>query len=40
MMLDNEWNSQFYVCDDYIPLEEEDDDWLVNGRMILRGRGQ
>ncbi|ENB9403775.1 TPA: hypothetical protein ACGW5B_001813 [Bacillus paranthracis] len=25
--LDNEWNSQFYICEEYAALEEEDDDW-------------
>ena len=25
--LDNEWDSQLYVCDDYMFLEVEDDDW-------------
>ena len=25
--LDNEWDSQFYICEEYFSLEEEDDDW-------------
>ncbi|PGO26251.1 hypothetical protein CN984_18235 [Bacillus cereus] len=35
--LDNEWDSQFYVCDDYIPLEEEDDDWACEWTCDIEG---
>jgi len=35
--LDNEWDSQFYVCDDYIPLEEEDDDWASDWTDEVEG---
>ena len=37
MILDNEWNSQFYVCDDYILLEEEDEDWACDWTDDIEG---
>ncbi|PFB26036.1 hypothetical protein [Bacillus cereus] len=35
--LDNEWNSQFYICEEYVPLEEEDDDWASEWTYDVEG---
>ncbi|MGE7854719.1 hypothetical protein ACQKNI_00765 [Bacillus sp. NPDC094064] len=35
--LDNEWNSQFYICEEYVPLEEEDDDWASEWTYDIEG---
>lgn len=35
--LDNEWNSQFYICEDYVLLEEEDDDWASEWTYDVEG---
>ncbi|HDR4560250.1 hypothetical protein COE58_23525 [Bacillus cereus] len=35
--LDNEWNSQFYICEEYVPLEEEDDDWASEWAYDIEG---
>ncbi|MCP1164515.1 MULTISPECIES: hypothetical protein [Bacillus] len=35
--LDNEWNSQFYICEEYAPLEEEDDDWASEWTYDVEG---
>jgi len=37
--LDNEWDSQFYICEEYIPLEEEDDDWASEWTYNIEGPG-
>ncbi|MCF6408129.1 hypothetical protein [Pseudalkalibacillus salsuginis] len=28
--LDNDWDSTFFICDEYNPIEEEDDDWACD----------
>ncbi len=35
--LDNEWNSRFYICEEYVPLEEEDDDWASEWTYDIEG---
>jgi len=35
--LDNEWDSQFYICEEYVPLEEEDDDWASEWTYNIEG---
>ncbi|EJS70280.1 hypothetical protein CN425_13685 [Bacillus cereus] len=35
--LDNEWDSQFYICEEYVPLEEEDDDWASEWTYDIEG---
>ncbi|HFK1510421.1 hypothetical protein [Bacillus paranthracis] len=35
--LDNEWDSQFYICEEYVPLEEEDDDWASEWTKDVKG---
>ncbi|HDR7794514.1 TPA: hypothetical protein QCY19_003152 [Bacillus luti] len=35
--LENEWDSQFYICEEYVPLEEEDDDWASEWIYDIRG---
>ncbi|MGE6347742.1 hypothetical protein ACQKIY_02085 [Bacillus mycoides] len=35
--LDNEWDSQLYVCDDYMFLEVEDDDWASDWTDEIKG---
>ncbi|HEF5694800.1 hypothetical protein ACQVWE_01780 [Bacillus cereus] len=35
--LDNEWTSQFYICEEYAPLEEEDDDWASEWTYDVEG---
>ncbi|SCM95867.1 Uncharacterized protein BWINRASL_03115 [Bacillus mycoides] len=35
--LDNEWDSQFYICDDYMFLEEEDEDWASDWTDKIEG---
>ncbi|EJQ97302.1 hypothetical protein [Bacillus cereus] len=35
--LDNEWDSQFYICDDYMFLEVEDDDWASDWTDEIEG---
>lgn len=35
--LDNEWDSQFYICEEYVPLEEEDDDWASEWTYDIGG---
>ncbi|MBJ8103517.1 MULTISPECIES: hypothetical protein [Bacillus cereus group] len=35
--LDNEWDSQFYICEEYAPLEEEDDDWASEWTYDIEG---
>lgn len=35
--LDNEWDSQFYICDDYMFLEEDDEDWASDWTDEIEG---
>ena len=35
--LDNEWDSQFYICEEYFSLEEEDDDWASEWTYDVEG---
>ncbi|MED0981642.1 hypothetical protein P4T48_19530 [Bacillus paramycoides] len=35
--LDDEWDSHFYVCEDYFPLDEEDDDWACEWTYDIEG---
>lgn len=35
--LDNNWDSAFFVCGDYSPLENEDDDWASDWYEDLEG---
>lgn len=37
--LDNEWDSQFYICEEYFPMEEEDDDWASEWTYNIEGPG-
>ncbi|WP_058486551.1 hypothetical protein [Defluviitalea phaphyphila] len=35
--LDNEWNSGFFICEEYNSLEEEDDDWACDWNEVIDG---
>ncbi|MGG0152809.1 hypothetical protein [Bacillus mycoides] len=35
--LDNEWDSHFYICEEYFSLEEEDDDWASEWTYDIEG---
>lgn len=35
--MDNNWNGQFYLCEDYYPLEEDDDDWACDWQHSIEG---
>lgn len=35
--LDNNWDSSFFICDEYSPLEDEDDDWASDWNENLEG---
>ncbi|AFQ11550.1 TPA: hypothetical protein ACG05V_002038 [Bacillus pacificus] len=35
--LDNEWDSQFYICEECFSLEEEDDDWASEWTYDVEG---
>ncbi|MGG1607626.1 hypothetical protein [Bacillus wiedmannii] len=35
--LDNEWDSHFYICEEYVQLEEEDDDWASEWTYDVEG---
>ncbi|MED1303964.1 hypothetical protein BK704_22280 [[Bacillus thuringiensis] serovar konkukian] len=37
--LNNEWDSQFYICEEYFPMEEEDDDWASEWTYNIEGPG-
>ncbi|PEB59518.1 hypothetical protein COM79_02265 [Bacillus cereus] len=37
--LDNEWDSQFYICEEYFPMEEEYDDWASEWTYNIEGPG-
>lgn len=34
---DNEWISQFYICEEYVLFEEEDDDWVFEWIYDVEG---
>ncbi|AIW87897.1 hypothetical protein bwei_5358 [Bacillus mycoides] len=35
--LDNNWAGQYYLCEDYYPMEEEDDDWACEWEFCIEG---
>jgi hypothetical protein len=35
--MDHDWSSTFYVCMDYLPEDEEDDDWAREGEEEMDG---
>jgi hypothetical protein len=35
--LDNNWDSAFFVCGDYVPIEDEDEDWACDWYEDLEG---
>lgn len=35
--LDNHWGGHFFVCDDYLPLKEQDDDWACDWTNEVEG---
>ncbi|MBJ7968333.1 hypothetical protein JDS84_33600, partial [Bacillus cereus] len=35
--MDNDWNSTFFICDEYTKLSEEDDDWASDWISEVEG---
>ncbi|MDQ0418685.1 hypothetical protein J2Z48_002888 [Croceifilum oryzae] len=35
--LDNNWDSHFFLCSDYRPLAEQDDDWACDWEDVVKG---